>query len=293
MKKYVKLETISLKNHLDFNEKWVQGIIEEDPTILGLGDLSLRQSEKIQPTGGRLDMLLQDDATNTRYTVELQLGKTDETHIIRIIEYWDSEQKRNSNYKYVAVIIAEDITSRFFNVISLFNGHIPLIAIQMKAIIYGGEIGLDFTRVLDLITPEEEDQQEPTDRNYWEKQASKETLSMVDKLFEYTNSFVKVTPKYNKHYIGTQIDGVSKIFVSFIPKKQTVQFNIYLKMSNEIDEMINNSDLEKLTYDNQFNYFKVRLYKKDIEKNKELIIKLMKQAFEAYTNTKLEENIND
>jgi hypothetical protein len=89
---------------------------------LGLGDLSLRQSEKRQQSGGRLDMLLQDDDSDTRYTVELQLGRVDETHIVRTIEYWDTERKRNPNYKYVAVIIAEDITNRFFNVISLFNG---------------------------------------------------------------------------------------------------------------------------------------------------------------------------
>ena len=30
------------------------------------------------------------------------------------------------------MIVAEDITSRFLNVISLFNGMIPLIAIQMS-----------------------------------------------------------------------------------------------------------------------------------------------------------------
>jgi len=82
MENYIKLESISLKNHPEFNEKWVQNKIEEDPRILGLGDLSLRQSEKIQQSGGRVDILLQDDDSNTRYTIELQLGKTDETHII-------------------------------------------------------------------------------------------------------------------------------------------------------------------------------------------------------------------
>ena len=51
MEKYIKLETISLKNHNEINEKWVQQKIEEDPSILGLGDLTLRQSEKIQQSG--------------------------------------------------------------------------------------------------------------------------------------------------------------------------------------------------------------------------------------------------
>jgi hypothetical protein len=41
-----------------------------------------------------LDLLLQDADGNRRYEVEVQLGKTDESHIIRTIEYWDIERKR-------------------------------------------------------------------------------------------------------------------------------------------------------------------------------------------------------
>ncbi len=65
-----------------------------------------------------LDLLLQDPDTNRRYEVELQLGPTDESHIIRTIECWDIERKRYPQYDHCAVIVAEDITSRFLNVIS-------------------------------------------------------------------------------------------------------------------------------------------------------------------------------
>ena len=127
----------------------IQEIIADDPSIIGLGDLVLKDKERIQPKAGRLDLLLQDPDTNRRYEVEIQLGKTDESHIIRTIEYWDIEKKRYPQYDHCAVIIAEDITSRFLNVISLFNGFIPLIAIQMNVYKFGDEIGLVFTKVLD------------------------------------------------------------------------------------------------------------------------------------------------
>ncbi len=39
--KYVKFEGISWKDHTEFNEKWLQARIAEDPSILGLGDLIL------------------------------------------------------------------------------------------------------------------------------------------------------------------------------------------------------------------------------------------------------------
>ena len=291
MENYIKIESISLKNHPNINEKWIQAKIEEDPSILGLGDLTVRQSEKIQQAGGRVDILLQDNASGTRYTVELQLGKTDETHIIRTIEYWDIERKRNKSYKYVAVIIAEDITNRFFNVISLFNSSIPIIAIQLKAIKYKNEIGLDFTRVLDLITPDEEEEiGEPTDRAYWEKNATKETVKLADKILELIDEFVVgFTLKYNKYYIGLSQDGISKNFVSFCPKKKYMHFNIRLEKTDEIDEIINNSDLNLLAYDIQWKNFRFSLKQDDLAKNKEVIIGLLKKAYEFYTGLSLEQ----
>lgn len=292
MENYIKLENISLKNHPEINEKWVQQKIEEDPSILGLGDLSLRQSEKIQQTGGRLDILLQDDASDTRYAVELQLGRTDETHIIRTIEYWDNERKRNQNYKYVAVIIAEDITNRFFNVISLFNGSIPIIAIQLKAIKYKNEIGLDFTTVLDLITPDEEEEiGETVDRAYWEKRATKDTVKMADKLLSYIDEFIGgFTLKYNKHYIGLFQNDVAKNFVSFQPRKSTLQLNVKLTKSEDVNEIIDNSDLDQIAYDNQWKQYRFRVKQQDLVNNKEVIVSLLKKAYESYTGSKIEES---
>lgn len=149
---YLRPERLTLRSHPELNERWVQDRIADDPTILGLGDLVLRDRERIQPRAGRLDLLLQDTETNRRYEVELQLGATDEAHLIRTIEYWDIERKRYPQYDHCAVLIAEDITSRFLNVVSLFNGSIPLIAIQMQALKVGEHTTLVFTTVMDELT---------------------------------------------------------------------------------------------------------------------------------------------
>src|ERR1700704_4732422 len=87
-----------------------------------------------------------------RYEVEVQLGPTDEAHIIRTIEYWDIERKRYPQYDHCAVLIAEDITSRFLNVVALFNGMIPLIALQMQALKVGDQSTLLFTKVMDELS---------------------------------------------------------------------------------------------------------------------------------------------
>src|SRR2546423_10172203 len=104
----MKLQSINLR---DLGERWVQQQIVDDPSSLGLGDLVLKDRERRQLRAGRLDLLLQDPETLKRYEVEIQLGATDASHIIRAVEYWDHERKRYPQYEHVAVIVAEDITS--------------------------------------------------------------------------------------------------------------------------------------------------------------------------------------
>ena len=187
------VKIVRLKDHPGISEAWVQQILFENPSLLGLGKLYGRDKERVQPSGGRLDLLFQDDDTNTRYEVEVQLGATDETHIIRTIEYWDLERKRFPQYEHVAVIVAEEITARFFNVISLFNANIPLIALKMTAIENpNGTLGLMFTKILDVATPaldEEDSTVEQTDRQYWEKNSSKEVLKAADGVLGLVREF--------------------------------------------------------------------------------------------------------
>jgi hypothetical protein len=80
--------------------------------LLGLGDIVLKDKERVQPHAGRLDLLCQDREfeSKRRYEIEIQLGKTDESHLIRTIEYWDVERKRYPHYEHTAVIVAETIT---------------------------------------------------------------------------------------------------------------------------------------------------------------------------------------
>ena len=201
---YVKHEKIILKNHPEYNEKWLQEIITEDPSILGLGELDLKDVERTL-TYGRLDLLLKDDE-NTRYEVEIQLGRVDESHIIRTIEYWDEERNRYPQYDHIAVIIAEEITTRFLNVISLFNKAIPLIAIQLNALKIDEKIVLNFTKVLDILQradDEEVNNLEPSDRNYWQKRTSDDTIKALDLCIEYMKSINnQFNANYNKGYVG-------------------------------------------------------------------------------------------
>jgi hypothetical protein len=284
---YVKFERISLKNHPEFNELWVQERIKEDPGLLGLGDVIVKDIERLQPRAGRLDILLQDADATTRYEVEIQLGRTDESHIIRTIEYWDIERKRYPQYDHVAVIIAEEITSRFLNVISLFNGFIPLMAIQMSALMKGSDVGLIFTTVLDRVSlglvDEDEEIYEPADRSYWENRATKKTVSMADQLLEIARIFDPLLElKYNKFYIGLVRDGIPRNFIIFRPKKDFIRFEPKLKNSTEAREILEKSGLDIMDYDYRWGRYRIRLQQADIENNKEVLTQIIKMAYEEF-----------
>lgn len=286
--KYVSHTRIQMKSDPSLSEKWVQALIADNPGLLGLGDLDVKDIERRQPHAGRLDMLLSDPETATRYEVELQLGPTDESHIIRTIEYWDSERRRYPQYEHVAVIIAEDITSRFFNVISLFNGFIPIVAIQMSALRVDEEhVTLVFTKVLDhsSLATDEEDEGEPTDRKYWEAKASKATLVLTDQILSLVQARdPAVELKYNKFYIGLAENGLPRNYVTMRPRKKQVNVSIRIPRSDDISSRIEESGIETLAYDGRWGNYRLIVKEPDLIEFKELLRELIEVARSNYVS---------
>jgi hypothetical protein len=288
--KFVKPERVWLANHPEYREKWVQDRIAEDPSILGLGDLVLKDKERSQPHGGRLDLLFQDVESSTRYEVEVMLGPTDESHIIRTIEYWDVERKRYPQYDHYAVIAAEDITSRFLNVIGLFNGSIKLIALQMSALKFGDQISLVFTKVIDAFAlgmpDEDEEVQAVTDRSYWESRGTKETVALADEMLVLVKTFApELELKYNKFYIGLAKDGQPHNFAIFKAKKNSFRVEVRVGSSPDIDQELEAAGIDVMDYDSKWKRYRLRLTKNDIKKHPDLLLKLLKMAYGLDTDS--------
>ena len=287
MTQYTKPKRIWLRQHPVPSENWGQDIIMADPSVLGLGELVLRDRERIQPRAGRLDLLLQDPETYKRYEVELQLGATDENHIIRTIEYWDIERKRYPQYEHCAVIVAEDITSRFLNIISLFNGALPIIAIQLQAYEISGHTTLVFTKVLDhvergLVDEDEDAISAPTDRAYWESQkATPKTLALMEKVFELVQEAdPEVELKYNKFYVGLIKQGRAQNYVTFRPNRTSMTLEPKLPRTDETDALLEAAGLETLEYATRWNHYRIRVTEKDIKTHTDLFSQLIGAARE-------------
>ncbi len=286
MAKLISLEKISLKNHPEIKEDKIQKYIFEHPEVLGLGELTPIQREKVQPAGGRLDLLMGSVDNETRYEIEIMLGATDPSHIIRTIEYWDSEKKRYPQYDHCAVIVAEEITGRFMNVISLFNGAIPLIALQMSALKVGDDISLDFTKIIDRVTPgtDEDDAYEVTDRNYWEKRSTKKVMKDVDDIFsslsDYTTGYEL---KYNKFYVGVAKDGIAKNFISFKPMKSFLHFIFKTNENSDLSTRLEEAGLD-VTYESRWKQYRVKINSFEEYKKHEEIIRECVEAAMDYFN---------
>jgi predicted transport protein len=167
----------------------------------------------------------------------------------------------------------------------MFNGTIPLVAIQMRALQVDDKVGLVFTKVLDQMSlglvDDDEGVSEVTDRSYWEDRATKKTVAMADKLLEIVREHDgSLELKYNKFYIGLAKDGNPFNFVTFRPKKNFVRVEPRLPESDEIKEKLDNSGLDLMEYDGKWGRYRVNINTGDLEKFREVLRDLISAAYD-------------
>jgi hypothetical protein len=238
---FKRLTSVDMRS-LGLDEKWLQEQIVDDPTLLGLGELEIAAKEHRQPVGGRIDFLMRDAEAETYYEVEVMLGRLDESHIIRTIEYWDIERQRRPQFDHRAVIVAEQITSRFFNVIRLLNRAVPLIAVQLNAFqLPGDAVGLLPVTVLD-ITEETTNSnvvidEERTDRAYWERKVDLKSLGIVDEVASLLRTG-GVDPRltYNRHHIAMATSGYK--FCWLHPRKTPGHCHVQFRVDDSRDAIL-------------------------------------------------------
>jgi hypothetical protein len=137
-------------------ERWLVQRIGESPAILGLGDVDIRSASC---RSGQARLLLEDPAESIFYVVELQLGPTDDLHVIRLVERWAAERRRQPKRRCFAVLVAELIDLRYRNFLGLIRRAVPLAAIEMQLSTVG-PVALRFTRLrLGWVAPPRRTQQ--------------------------------------------------------------------------------------------------------------------------------------
>ncbi|MGA3114457.1 MAG: hypothetical protein ABSF90_08500 [Syntrophobacteraceae bacterium] len=235
------------------NEFWLRDKIYDDPTILGLGNLQAVTKEKVQPQGGRLDLLLKNPEDDSMYEVEIQLGPTDESHIIRTIEYWESEKKRWPRRSHTAVLIAESITNRFFNVVNLLSQAVPIIGIQANIVQVADVQGLHFTKIIDSYEEPDEETQPAYDEKHWIKQYP----SALDCARWYRETLEKlygdIPIRYFETYISLTVAGKARVWIDGRKSKRAyIQIKPSEETFAEVVEDLNSKDFGFSTGQNEY-----------------------------------------
>ena len=103
--------------------------ISEDPTVLGLGDLDLKRASW---RSRQVSLLLESPTELVLFVVELQLGPTDDRHVVRVVDRWLTERKRQRTKRCSAVLVAERIAPRYVNILELISRAVPLLAFELE-----------------------------------------------------------------------------------------------------------------------------------------------------------------
>lgn len=223
------------------DEKWLQSELDKNPSLLPFDNLISIQRERRQSSGGKLDLLYADD-DNSMYEVEVMLGETDPSHIIRCIEYWEIERRRFPHRQHYAVLVAESFNRRYFNVVQLLSLNIPMIAVQMDVIETDNQYVLNFTKIMDIYEePEIESDSQSISEDTWIKDASwvnNFAKKLLVKLHEIdSNLYIK----YNQNHMSISAIGGNNQFD--FNKRTNPNIRISFKVSNpelkqEIEDLL-------------------------------------------------------
>lgn len=232
-------KTLSIRD-CGYDENWLQGQIAAKPSMIGLGDLILVEREKRQLSGGKLDILLKNREGDTLFEVEVMLGETDGDHISRTIEYWDLEQRQDLKRKHFPVLIAEDVTRRFFNLIYRLSLSIPIIAIKANIVEVEGKKALHFTTILNAFEDSEVDSRrqpeaksnDVVDEQYWQKKASW-TLAHAKSIEKI------VSPVIGKLEINFRVDAIrllcdGEVYFRLNKHREVKKTSFYTWLKNEV-----------------------------------------------------------
>ncbi len=253
-----------------YNEEWLQTKIWENPASLGYGDLEGVTKEAAISSGGRLDLLFKNSDDDTMYEVEVMLGETDPSHIIRTIEYWDLIRKKWPQRQHFGVLIAEKITKRYFNVIQILSNNVPLIAIQANIIDIEGQRSLHFTTILDAYEEPEDEVglvNEVIDEPFWQDK-SESVLFSAKKIFEYTKDIYEDSKLVlNKTNITINSHGYNQMYFKKRYGKSVLVIFRYGGHRDEIETILQENDIN---YTDDHKRFKIQMIESKIAVNEDV-----------------------
>lgn len=158
----------------------------------------------------------------------------------------------------------------------------------MRALGVAGKTTLVFTRVMDLLVRGLEDGEEEdavVDRAYWEHQASKASMGMVDDLLKIARDIdPSLMLGLTGSYVGLRKGDEPFNFVKFEPKKSWVKVAFKLPKTDEVDQKIDKAGFDALDYNAHSGRYRLRLIPSDVKEKAQAIGDFMRLAYKFRTS---------
>jgi hypothetical protein len=207
------------------------------------------------------------------YEVEVMLGETDPSHIIRSIEYWDNEKRKYPQRQHFCVLIAESFDRRYFNVIQLMSLNIPMIAIQADLLEVNGERILNFSKIIDIYIEPEEDEEDvkQVNESSWNTD-SPWTNSNAKEIYDsLKDKHDRIDLRYTQSYISINIDGRNAYWLCKRMKPTSALF-FSVKDDEKVEAIKKKFEENDIGYTyNRYKDFMLNVDLKSIKKNIDLL----------------------
>lgn len=218
------------KNHPWYNERKLQTFIYEHPSCLSIPNIKAIDKERIQIPECRIDLLMESTVKKHRYIVEVQLGKLDDDHVLRLQHYYANEKAHYPAYSYTAVLVVEEIKPAMKKKLAAIATFFPLLVMQLETPNASDTQDIPrFTHVLLSFEEEERKQEtffyEPELETAWKKKLTVEQFQSLESLLEWVNEMSPNAYRfsYQREYLGLERKGCTTASVTFKPKDKGVK----------------------------------------------------------------------
>lgn len=99
--------------------------IADEPGLLGLGSPEVL---RVLPSG----LLLKGESV--LYTLDLQLGPTDDRQLIRFVERWAAVRRQHADRRCFAVLVAGQYPPRYVGILGVICTAVPIVAMELREV---------------------------------------------------------------------------------------------------------------------------------------------------------------
>jgi hypothetical protein len=121
---------ISTMTDLGKDEAWLQEWLKEQPTRLGLGELSVADGEPVQDDDGNPAFLATDE--ERYFSVDVVLGEMDASGGFQLLDNWARNRVRHPDKTHVAVLVTENVGDRYQTTLETLSEHLPLVVVELQ-----------------------------------------------------------------------------------------------------------------------------------------------------------------